>query len=102
MAVAKMAGLVIGDRLRFGVFRGRRLDADFGEPFVDVFYLRIPKVGALFVDRIAFEQLGVMFQVRTAAGGVGDDGVEFGWRKLIDVAAGEDLGELPFAVVGVK
>ena len=40
--------------------------------------------------------------MRTAARGVGDDGVEFGGRKLIDVTARENLGELPFAVVGVQ
>ena len=43
-----------------------------------------------------------MFQMRTAAGGVGDDGVELFRRKLIDVFAGEFLGEFPFAVVRVE
>ena len=69
---------------------------------MNVFHFEIPFVRALGVGGIVGEESGVMFQVRTAAGGVGDDGVEFGGRKLIDVAAGEDLGELPFAVVRVE
>src|SRR5689334_17602177 len=43
-----------------------------------------------------------MFQVGAATAGVGDDGVELFRGKLIDIPAGELLGEFPFAVVGVQ
>ena len=69
---------------------------------MNVLHLRVPELGAVAIRRIVRQQLGVMFQMRTAAARVGNDGVELFRRKLIDVVARQFLGQFPFAVVGVK
>ena len=121
LAVAEVAGVVVGDHLRISDFRFPisdfavrlrvagfggwglgRINPDFAEPLVDVLHLRVPFVSARFIDEVAFEQLGVVLEVGAAAAGVGDDGVELGGRKLVNVPAGEALGEFPFAVVRVQ
>ena len=42
LAMAKMARLVIGDRLRGRMIRGGQLESDMSEPFVNVLYLGVP------------------------------------------------------------
>ena len=100
LPVAQVAGFVVGDGARRSALRWFK--SDLREPFVNVFYFKIPFVRALGVSGIVAEKSGVVLQVGSAAGGVGDDGVEFGGRKLVDVAASQDLGELSFAVMGVE
>ena len=80
----------------------RSLDADLRQPFVNVLHLVVPFVGALLVGRIAREQLGVVLQVRAAAAGVRDDGVELFRRELVDVLSRETLRQLPFTVMRVE
>src|ERR1700722_1550540 len=54
------------------------------------------------VNGVVFEQFGVMFEMRAAARGVGDDSVEFFGRELVDLFTRELLGKFPFTVVCVK
>src|SRR6185295_1051308 len=54
------------------------------------------------VSRVVLEESGVMFQMRTAPGGIGDDGVELCRWKLIELFARQLLGQTPFAIVGVQ
>ena len=73
LAVAKVAGLVIGHAL--DVRRRRRmLQSDFREPLVDVLQLLRPQLRAGGERGVVVQQVGVVFQVRAAAAGVADDG----------------------------
>ena len=72
------------------------------EPLVDIFDLLVPEMRALDVSGIVSQKFGVMFEMRAATRGVGDDSVELFRRELIDLFTGEPLREFPFAVVGVK
>ena len=102
LAVTKMTRFVIGHILRRKIFIGRRLDSDLREPFVNVFYFLIPKMRAFLIRRILGQKFRVMFQMRTAARRVRDDGVELFRRELIDVPARQPLRHFPFAIVRVQ
>src|ERR1700716_4042855 len=54
------------------------------------------------VGGVILQQLLVMLEMRTAAGGVRYDRVELIGRKLVDLLSGQPLGEFPFAVVCVQ
>ena len=69
---------------------------------MDVLDLLVPQRGAVAIGRVVGEQLVVVLEVRAAAAGVGDDGVELVRRELLELLAGELLGQVPFAVVGVE
>ena len=77
-------------------------DANLHEPLVNILDLLVPKHGAVAIGGIIREQLAIVLQVRAAAAGIGDDGVELVGRELVDLLARELLGEFPFAVVGVE
>ena len=101
LAVAEMAGVVIGDAgLRTRLFRRAKIDLD--EPFADVpdFPGPLRRLGR--VTRIVLEEAVEMLEMRSATGGIGDDGVEPVEIELVEEAAGVALGHFIFAVVGVK
>ena len=54
------------------------------EPFVNVFHLGIPKLARVRILGIVLEKFRVMFKMRSAAAGIGDDGVELFRRELVD------------------
>ena len=94
---------MIGDvlLLRFTISL-RRLDTNLAQPLMNVLHLGVPKMRSLAILRIVFEQRGVVFQVRPAAGGVGDDGVVMLGRKLVDLPLGKGLRQAPLSVVRVQ
>ena len=68
--MAQMTGFVIRDGLRRLIFR-RRLNPDVRQPFVNVFDLRIPKVGAPEIGGIIGEEMTVrLVSADTEAGTV--------------------------------
>ena len=93
---------MIRHRLRWGVIRRWTLHSDLDEPLVNVLHFLIPELRAPNKFRIVRQQAGVVFQVRTATAGVGDDRVKFLWRNLADGCARQLAGELQFAIMGVK
>ena len=60
------------------------------------------KFGAFAVSRVVGQQPGVMLEMRAAAAGVADDGVELFRRELIDVLARQFPRQAQFAVVRVQ
>jgi hypothetical protein len=99
LAVAEVAGVVIGDARFGGRFFGRA-EADVDEPFADVLHFLGPLPGPGGIERIVVEEAVEMFEVRSAAGGVGDDGVERVEVELVEEAPGEIFRLFVFAVVG--
>src|ERR1017187_7750729 len=79
LPMAKMAGLMVGDRDRLGARRGRRrpAKADLAQPLRDVADLGRPNGGASGIDRIAGKEGGVALQVGAAPRRVREDRVVF-------------------------
>jgi hypothetical protein len=101
LAVAKVAGFVIGDGGFATTGRGGAA-VDLNQELVDVPDLGIPGVGAGGVGGVTGKEVAVFFEMGTAAAGVGDDGVEFLHGEEIELAAGEGAGGFEVAVVGVE
>ena len=102
LAVAKMAGVVMGRRARScPAFWCPEVDPD--QPLADVLHLSPDHCAARAAySRIVLEQTVEMLEVRTATGGVGDDGVEIVELEVIEQTSGIPLGHFVFAVVSVK
>lgn len=75
---------------------------DLREPFMNINHFMVPEVCPVGISGIVFEEVRVMFEMGTAAAGIGDDGVEGFRGKLIDIPAGQFLCEVVFAIVGMQ
>ena len=97
LRVLKMAGVVNRgprvDRLTFGT--RRRL----GENLANVPALGGETFGAIGVRRIVAQQIAVLFEIRTTAGGVGDDVVDVGIFEGVNGLPSEFKGARFFASV---
>ena len=101
LAVAKMAGVVVGDLGVRGRFL-RRAEVDLDEIFADVLELFRPLAGLGGVLRVVLEKAIKMLQMRSAPGGVRDDGIEGIEIELIEQAARVALGHFVLAIVRVQ
>ena len=101
LTVAQMTGLVVGDFLS-GSVSGRLAEVDRDEPLGDVTDLAIPFDRLLAVVGIVLEEVGEMFQMRSATGRVRDDRVERIDLKLINETPCLHRRLLEVAVVGVQ
>lgn len=102
LPMAQVAGFVISDDFLWGATDSRGGDANLSQPFVDIFNLIVPQLGPMVIERVVLQELRIMFQMRTATGGIGNDGVKLFRRKLVNLFACESLCEFPFAVVRVQ
>lgn len=101
LPVAKMTGVMVGHaRFRARIFRRAKVDLD--EPFADVLHLLRPLRRFGRVTRIVPEKAVEMLEVRSATGGVGDDGVEPVEIEVIEETAGKIFRRFIFAVVRVE
>lgn len=90
LRILEMAGIVKGDASVDGMAPGAR--GKFGEEFGDVFAFCGEALGASGVGGIIAENVGVVFHVRAATGGVDDDGIDVGLFEDVDGVAGEAEG----------
>src|SRR5262245_33499777 len=74
----------------------------FDEVFGNVAELERPLGGALRVGGVVRKKTVVVFEVRAASRGVGDDRVVPGKIDGIELSAGQGCGEAEFTVVGVE
>ena len=88
LPMTKMTRLVVSHRLRWCLALRRRRDADLRKPLVNVLHLRIPSFGSTEILWVVGQQLGVMFQVRSAACRIRDDRVISIRRELVDLLSG--------------
>ena len=71
-------------------------------PDVILMDMVMPLMDGIAATRIIRQQFRIMLEVRAAAAGVGDDGVELLRWELVNVPACEFLRQRPFAVVRVQ
>lgn len=107
LGMREVAGVVAGDAVGAGEVLAEagklfRKAGSGGQPLGEIADALSEGVGSAGIIGVAGEEGAVVLEGGTAAGGINDDGVEFGDRERFEVVAGGGAGGIELTAVGME